>query len=116
LYKADIDSQDYRDFKMFYAIRNIRESGLIESLNDFYLKPTIVLFGSAASGIDTETSDIDLVVISEKTERIADLAKFEKKLRRKIQVFNITNIKELGNNLANNVLNGITIQGKVKWI
>jgi len=68
LYKADLESASYRDLKVYYSIRKIRESGLIESFNEFYIKPTIILFGSCSKGIDTETSDMDIVIISEKTK------------------------------------------------
>ena len=115
LYKADLESQAYRDYKTFYTIRKIRDSGLIDSLNRFYLRPTIILFGSAASGMDTETSDIDMVVISEKIRRFPDSARFEDKLGRKLQIFAVTGIKDLNKNLANNVINGITLQGKAQW-
>ena len=117
LYKADLDSELYRDIKIFSNIQKIKNCELITSLNNFYLKPAIVLFGSYASGMDTETSDIDILIISEKTKKFPDIKKFEEKLKRKIQFFVVKKIKDLKNkHLINNVLNGIIIQGKVKWI
>lgn len=117
LYKANLESELYRDMKIFYNIRKIKDCGLIESLNRFYLKPTIVLFGSCAFGIDTATSDFDLLVISEKTKDFPETKKFEKKLNRKLQIFLTNDIKNLKNeHLINNILNGIILQGKVKWI
>lgn len=117
LYKANLENEFYRDFKVFYNIRKIKDSGLLKALNKFYLKPTIVLFGSAAFGIDTETSDFDLLIISENTKKFIDIKKFEGKLKRKIQIFVVKDIKDLKNEyLINNVLNGIIIQGKIKWI
>ncbi|MEM5778477.1 MAG: ArsR family transcriptional regulator [Candidatus Aenigmatarchaeota archaeon] len=116
LYKANLESDAYRDLKTYYNIRKLKESGLIEALNKFYLKPTIVLFGSASEGLDTETSDFDLLIISEKTEAL-DVKKFENKINRKLQLMVVKNIKELKNeHLINNVLNGRVIQGKIKWI
>ncbi|MCD6464408.1 nucleotidyltransferase domain-containing protein, partial [Candidatus Woesearchaeota archaeon] len=106
----------YRDIKVFYNIRKLKESGLLKELNKFYLKPTIVLFGSCASGMDTETSDFDLLIISEKTA-LLNVKKFERLIKRKIQLFIVKNIKDLKNkHLVNNIVNGITIQGKIKWI
>ncbi len=117
LYKANLESDLYRDIKIFYNIRKLKESGLIKELNRFYLKPTIVLFGSCAFGLDTETSDFDLLVISEKTEEFPDIEKFERKVKRKIQLFVVNDIRDLKNeHLINNIINGITIQGKIKWI
>jgi len=117
LYKANLENDFYRDIKTFYNIRKIKESGLVKELNKFYLKPTIVLFGSCAFGLDTETSDLDLLIISEKTKEFPDLKKFERRIKRKIQLFTVKNIRDLKNkHLINNILNGITIQGKIKWI
>jgi len=117
LYKADLDSDAYRDLKTYYNIRRIRESGLLEQLNRFYLKPAVVLFGSAAYGLDNETSDFDILVISEKTKRFTAIKQYEKTLKRNIQILAIEDIKNLKNkHLINNVLNGIILQGEIKWI
>ncbi len=117
LYKADVDSDIYRNIKVFYNMQKLKDSGLIESLNKYYIKPCIVLYGSASDGFDTKDSDIDLVIVSEKTNKFPELKKFEKKLNKEIQIFNIKNLKDLKNeHLINNVLNGIVLQGKIKWI
>ena len=117
LYKGNLDNPLYIDLKIFYNIRKIKESGLLNELNTFYLKPTIILFGSTSHGLDTESSDFDLCVISERTEEIANISIFEKKINRKIHVFVFKNIKDIKNmHLANNILNGILIQGEAKWI
>ncbi len=117
IYKANLEKEEYRDFKVYYNIRKIKESGLIEELNKFYIKPSIILFGSASFGLDTEDSDIDLVVISEKDKEFTKLDKYEKSFNRRLQLFVIKDIKDLKNkHLINNVLNGIVIQGELKWI
>jgi len=117
LYKADLESDSYEDAKTFYNIRKAKDTGLIEALNKFYLKPTIILFGSCASGLDTETSDFDLLIISEKTKEFPETNKYEKKLKRKLQLFIVKDIKELKNkHLINNILNGMPVQGRIKWI
>jgi predicted nucleotidyltransferase len=116
LYKANLESDEYRDLKLYYNIRKLKESGLIEALNRFYLKPTIILFGSAANGLDTETSDFDLLIISERIDNF-DVKKFEEKINRKLQLMVVRSIKELKNEyLINSVSKGIVIQGNVKWI
>ncbi|MCK5023823.1 MAG: nucleotidyltransferase domain-containing protein, partial [Candidatus Aenigmarchaeota archaeon] len=117
LYSANIDSNYYRDVKVFYNITKLRNSGILEALDKFYMRPTIVFFGSGSYGMDIETSDFDLVIISEKTTEFKDREKFERKLNRRLQIFAVKDIKEIKNNhLINNILNGITIQGAVKWI
>lgn len=116
-YRANLDNDEYRDLKVFYLIRKLKESGFVEALNRFYLKPTIVLFGSAAVGLDTETSDIDLVVISEKTIEFPGVKAFEEKLGRPLQIFAVNDIKDMKNpHLINNVLNGLIMQGEIRWI
>lgn len=116
-YKANLEDDFYRDLKIFYNVRKIKESGFLEELNKFYLKPTIVLFGSSAYGLDTETSDFDILIISEKTKEFQNIEKFEEKMRRKIQLLVVKDIRDLKNErLINNVLNGMLIQGKIKWI
>ncbi|GAG31143.1 unnamed protein product [marine sediment metagenome] len=117
LYKANMESDYYRDFKIFYNIMKIKNSKLIDALNKFYLKPTIILFGSTSNGFDTEMSDLDLLLISERTEIFPDLLKFEKKINRKIQIIIVKDVKHLKNEyLINNILNGTVLQGKIKWI
>lgn len=117
LYKADLESDLYRDVKRFYNVRKLKESGLIDSLNEFYLKPTIVLFGSASAGLDTETSDFDLLVVSEKAEAFPRVKGFEKKLNRRLEIFAVVKVTDLRNpHLINNAANGIPLQGRVRWI
>lgn len=116
LYKADLTSYAFRDIKVYYNIRKIRESGIIEELNNFYLKPTIVLFGSMSFGLDTETSDIDLLILTANKEPFPKKEVFEEKLRREIQIFAVKDMKELRNeHLISNILNGITLQGELNW-
>src|SRR3989344_658309 len=116
LYKAALESASYRDLKVYYSIRKIRESGLIESFNEFYIKPTIILFGSCSKGIDTETSDMDIVIISEKTKEFPGRGEYGKKLNREIKIFAVKSLKELRNeHLVSNVLNGIVLEGEMIW-
>lgn len=117
LYKANIESEFYRDLKVYYNITKIRKSGLIGALNGFYLKPTIIFFGSAAHGYDTEKSDFDFVVVSEVAKDLKTKHGYEKKIGREIQIFVVKKLKELGNeHLINNVLSGILLQGDLKWM
>lgn len=116
LYSANLNNEKYTDLKVYYNIRKIKDSGLIEELNKFYMKPTIILFGSASFGLDTENSDIDLVVLTEKNKEFSKIEKYERILNRKLQIFVLKKIKDLKNeHLINNVLNGIVIQGELRW-
>ncbi len=115
LYSAHISSREYRDIKIFYNIRLIRESGLIEELNDFYLKPTIVLFGSMSNGYDREDSDIDLFIQCEGNNEFPQQKRFEKLFSKELQIFVHSSIKEVGNkHLMNNIISGIVLQGVIR--
>ncbi|MBN2052504.1 nucleotidyltransferase domain-containing protein [Candidatus Woesearchaeota archaeon] len=116
LFKANIESEEYRDLKVYYNIKSIKESGLISFLNNYYLKPIIILFGSFSSGYDTETSDLDIAIISEKTSVPKELKQYESKLKHNIHLLTARKISDFSNtHLINNLLNGITLQGSVEW-
>src|SRR3989344_7117274 len=116
LYKSNLESDAYTDLKLWHNIRQIRESGLLQALNEYYLKPTVVLFGSTRYGLDTENSDFDLLILSEKTTLLPEVDRYETKIKRKIQVFAVKNMSELKNeHLIQNILNGITLQGEISW-
>ncbi len=117
LYSANIESRTYRDVKVYYNLLKIRNSGLIKVLDEFYIKPTIILFGSAATGYDTSKSDFDLVIISEKKKEFPKREEFEKKLHRPLQIFAVSHLRDLKNqHLINNVLNGIVLEGEIQWM
>lgn len=117
LYSANLESDVYRDLKMYYNLTQLRNSGLIESLNKRYLKPTLILLGSFSKGLDTEESDIDLVIISEVTKEFPERKHYENVLRRTIHLFLVKDIKELKNtHLINSILNGVVVQGELRWI
>ena len=111
LYSADRTSATFLLEKRLYNLRSLFSSGLVTFLIQELSNPTIVLFGSYARGEDMEKSDIDLYIESAKKE-LPSLGKFEKKLQRKIQLFKYQHISKVENKeLANNIINGITLNG-----
>jgi len=108
-YTANRGSEKYLLEKKLFNIKKIYESKLLEYLRQELSNPPIVLFGSFAKGEDTEESDIDLYIETSQKKNL-HLEKFEKILKRKIQVFQNKNLNELPNlHLANNIINGITL-------
>jgi predicted nucleotidyltransferase len=100
--------------KQLFNIQKIYDSNLIEYLIDSYSNPQIILFGSYAKGEDLENSDIDLYIETLSKKRI-DLKKFEKILNRKIELFIHPRINKISNKLlANNILNGINLNGFIE--
>lgn len=80
-------------------------------LDEKFDHPTLIVFGSYSKGEDTEESDIDLYLETSSKKEI-NLEVFEKKLKRNISIIRQRNINELKNKeLANNILNGIVLNG-----
>ena len=114
LYSADRTSKMYKMEKIHFNIKQLHSSGLMDYLIDYYGNPTIILFGSYSKGEDTEESDIDICIETVLREK-KDLTKFEKKLNKEIQLFVLKNLKKMSNkHLANNILNGITLNGFIE--
>ena len=98
--------------KRLFNIKNI--STLTDFLIEELSNPNIVIFGSYSKGEDLENSDIDIYIETASKKKL-NLEKFEKLLQRKIHVFVYKNINTIENKeLANNILNGIIINGFVE--
>ena len=86
------------------------------SLIDFIQKQTlpssIILFGSGAKATFTEKSDIDIFV--EAKDSGLDILKFEKRLKRKINLLYESNINNLSKELRNNIANGVILYGFIR--
>ena len=101
--------------KRLYNIYSLYDTGLIKYLKDFYEEPeAIILFGSYSRGIDTEKSDVDLCIITNK-KGLPNLINFEKKLNRKINIINL-NINNIKETFKNSLANGITLEGHIELI
>lgn len=111
-YYANSENEKLKLYKRNSIAFSIKESGLIEYIKDNVLPSSIILFGSCAKGIYTEKSDIDIFV--ESKEDKLDLDKFEKKLKRSINLLFEAKISDLSNELKNNILNGIVLYGFIK--
>ena len=116
LYSANIENESYRDLKKYYTIRKLKDSGFLQELNFFYHNPTVILFGSAAAGSDTESSDVDVIVISERSDSMPDRAAFEKKFGRRLQLFVVQQLSQMAKqHLITQIMNGIVLQGALQW-
>jgi predicted nucleotidyltransferase len=114
VYMANRVSEKYLLEKKLFNVKELYEVGLIENMVKEFSNPTIVVFGSYSRGEDVEKSDIDIYIESVSKKRIK-FEKFEKKLERKIQIFVYRDISKIKNkNLANNIINGILLNGFVE--
>ena len=116
LFKANNENKKFKDIKLFYNITKIRESGLINHLNNEFNHPeAIILFGSFSKAENTPNSDIDILIISPLKKEI-DLIKLEKILSHRIQLFiysskEIEKMKINNKELVNNWVNGTILHG-----
>jgi len=114
VFSADRNSKKFIIEKKLYNIRELFDSGLVDYIIKNYSSPAIIVFGSYSKGEDIEKSDID-IYIETPSKNIIELKKFEKVLSRNIQTFIYSNIKKIPNpSLANNILNGIVLNGFVE--
>jgi len=109
IYIADIKSPSYKKHKKMYNIMSIKKSGVIEFLKDKLMPKSIVLFGSYANGDDIEDSDID--IFAEAKKQNVDLNKFERILKRKIEIHFNENFNNYPKELKNNIINGDILYG-----
>ncbi len=113
LYSADRTSKTFLIEKKLFNIRSLYVSGIVDFLIQKCSNAAIAVFGSYARGEDVEGSDIDLYIEMQKKE--INLERFEKELKRKIQPFIYKKITDVENKeLANNILNGITLNGFIE--
>lgn len=109
VYYANFDDEYFRYLKKLNTLRAIKESGLLDYLDEKCMPGSIILFGSASRGEDTKESDIDIFL--QCSEKKLDLVKYEKKLNRKISLFFEKNSGNLSKELKKNIINGDRLKG-----
>lgn len=109
VYYANREDEYFKYLKRLNTLREIKESGLLDYLGEKCLPDVIILFGSASKGEDIKESDIDIFVQSE--EKKIDLSKYEKELKRKINLFFEKNFDRLSEELKKNIINGDKLKG-----
>lgn len=106
-------NQKFIDLKRshnLYALSDLREY-----LKNIYEEPeAIIVFGSFSRGEDISKSDIDIAVITP-TNKTTNLTKFENKLSRKINLFEIQ-LKKSENSFLNSLANGIVLSGNLNLL
>ena len=90
----------------------MNNSGLIDYLWDKLSPEAIILYGSYSKGESIENSDVDLFILGK--DKNIELANFEKKLNKRIHILFKESIKEIPNELKNNILNGVILKGYIK--
>lgn len=109
---ANRENKEFKILKVNHWRIQIEESGILNELGLLY-PDCIILFGSCARGEDTEKSDLDLFVQAKQSA--ISLEKFEKTLKRKINLLFEPDLKKLQKELKNNLANGIVLDGYLKF-
>jgi len=109
-YVANRENDEFLFFKKTYNLMKLYElNNLI--IQEIHPK-AIVLFGSYSKGEDIETSDIDILIIS-KVKKELNFPDIEKKLKRKINIMIIENLKKLEPQIIKKIYNGIVVYGEI---
>ena len=112
VYYANRDDHYFKFLKRLSTIRRVKETGLLDYLNESCMPDVIVLFGSASKGEDRKESDIDLYLQCK--EKKLNLKKYEKELKRGINIFFEPDFDKLSEELKKNIINGDKLKGYIK--
>lgn len=115
-YIADYDSSSYKNKKRLFALNKLYESGLLDHLSNLKAK-AVILFGSMARSDWYKKSDIDIFIYGDTAG--LEVAKFEMKLHRNIQLFVCESKEELGKlgeGLIKNIITGNLIKGDLDFL
>ena len=114
-YLADYENPSYKNKKRIFALEKLYDTGFLNHLYSLKKTKTIILFGSFTRWDWHSGSDIDLFIYGD-LEGL-DIAPYELKLHRDIQLFickNKKDISKLGEGLITNILKGDLIKGDIK--
>jgi len=112
-YEANYRNKFFLNVKREKMLNDIFVSGLPQYLNERLVDKACILFGSCVRGDYYKDSDIDIFIQSKKVK--LKLSKFEKKLKRKINLFFEEKWQSLSEGLKTGLLNdGIAINGRLK--
>ncbi len=112
-YRANKNSM-FRQHKLNDLIMRLRDSGLIDKIEENCTPNCIVLFGSSVQGRDDERGDVDVFIQSKK--KSIELDKFEKYIQRKISLLFEPDLQSINAELLNSLANGIVLSGYMKLI
>ena len=110
LFHANRENEEFIDLSLIYWRHALKD--LLVLMGKKLIDPTIILFGSLSKAEAKPDSDVDLAVFAHKRE--FDIGIFERKIRRKIQIFWFESLKDVKpKELANNIINGYLLKGRL---
>ncbi len=85
-YKLNTENVVTRQFKISMSLSEITDAKIVEEITSkFSTIYAIILYGSVAKGTDAANSDIDILIISGKDQKISQI-KAEKYLKREVSI------------------------------
>src|SRR3989344_3535868 len=116
-YKANRENDGFIVYKKLSIIYELYSSGIIDYLWEKAAPEAIILYGSYVKGESIEDSDIDLFLIGKKRDydyiKSLNLNEFEAKLGKEIHLMT-DSVKNIPNELKNNLINGVVLKGYFK--
>ena len=116
LFRADAASSSFKERKIAYNREKLKESGLLERIDEGYNHPeAVIVFGSYARGEDGERSDVDIAIMTP-LKKSVDFPECERKLKRRLHLFTLSRedverMKEHNKELLNAIVNGNVVSG-----
>lgn len=109
-YVANRENDAFLFYKKAYNLMSLYnlKNLIVESIHP----KSMILFGSYSRGEDIETSDIDILIIS-KVKKDINVESIEKKLKRRINVMIVDDIKRLDKLIIKKVYNGMVLSGEI---
>jgi len=108
-YKSNRENKDFVFYKKISILYELKESGLVDFLEENLSPSAIILYGSYAKGESIESSDLDIFIVGR--EKNIHLDKFEKKLNKEIHLMFCEDIRKISKELKSNLANGIVLWG-----
>lgn len=107
---ANLNNKKFLRYKRLHNLEMMYASGIVDYLTERYNHPKlIILFGSFSRGEDTENSDIDIAIYSNKKISL-EFHQYEKFLKRRISIHEI-DINKVSDEFRANLSNGIIMEG-----
>jgi len=83
--QANTENQFFKQLKIAFSIKKIQDSSILKHLEEkIPAILSITLYGSTAQGKDGKKSDIDLLIIGQKTK--IDVYSYEKKINKEVNL------------------------------
>jgi len=116
-YTSDYENPEYQNRKRLYALQKLHQTGLLNHLSSLKKAESVILFGSMTRWDWYKESDVDVFIYGDPEG--LEIAEFELKLHREIQLFickDREGLKKFGKGLIRNIIKGDLIKGSLDFI